>query len=282
MRIACALAAAAVAALAAGCGDSRSGGSTSERLVAVHVFFPRGNTGIDCSRVHAVRRAVEPPAVLAGALRELLAGPTPAERTRGYGGWFSSRTAHAFRRARIAHGVAYVDFRNFSRTIPNASSSCGSALLLAQLDRTAKQFPAVRRAVYSFNGSRRAFYEWLQLDVPRVTTAASAVIHLTRRDDGRTVRARTGDALEVRLAANASTGFVWRFTARGSPVLRLVSARYVPGTAKPGLVGVPGTYLARLAVRAPGRARLALVYARSTTPATPPARRFRVDVVARR
>jgi len=70
------------------------------------------------------------------------------------------------RSVRITKGVAYVDLRNFSRVIPNASSSCGSALLLAQLDRTAKQFPNVRRSVYSFNGSARAFYEWLQRSPP--------------------------------------------------------------------------------------------------------------------
>ena len=67
---------------------------------------------------------------------------------------------------RIERGTAYVDFRNFSRLIPNASSSCGSNLLLAQLDHTALQFASVKRTVYSFDGSRRAFYEWLQLNTP--------------------------------------------------------------------------------------------------------------------
>jgi hypothetical protein len=66
----------------------------------------------------------------------------------------------------IVRGTARVDFRDFSRVVPNASSSCGSALLLAQLDRTATQFPTVRRAVYSFDGSVRAFYEWLQRSPP--------------------------------------------------------------------------------------------------------------------
>ena len=45
-------------------------------------------------------------------------------------------------------------------------TSCGSAMLLAQLDRTATRFPTVTRAVYSFDGSRRAFYEWLQMTTP--------------------------------------------------------------------------------------------------------------------
>jgi hypothetical protein len=63
-------------------------------------------------------------------------------------------------------GVARIDFRDFRHIIPNASTSCGSALLLAQLDRTALQLPTVDRAVYSFDGSVRRFYEWLQLDPP--------------------------------------------------------------------------------------------------------------------
>jgi len=104
--------------------------------------------------------------VLAGAMRALLAGPTAAERARGYGGWFSARTAGALRGVSLKGGVARIDFRDLRRLIPNASSSCGSALLLAQLDRTATQFPSVRRAVYSFDGDVRAFYEWLQLSPP--------------------------------------------------------------------------------------------------------------------
>ena len=120
-----------------------------------------------CDRVLPLLRTVQAPAVLAGAMRQLLRGPTAGERSRGYGGWFSARTAGHLRSVRIANGVASVDFADFSRVIPNASSSCGSALLLAQLDRTATQFATVRRAVYSFDGSRRTFYEWLQREAPR-------------------------------------------------------------------------------------------------------------------
>lgn len=111
--------------------------------------------------------------MLAGAMRALLAGPTTAERRRGYRGWFSAKTAGYLRSVRLRSAVAYVDFRNVSRVIPNASSSCGSALLLAQLNRTALQFRAVRRAVYSFNGSTKAFYEWLQRGVPSRAAAAT-------------------------------------------------------------------------------------------------------------
>lgn len=135
----------------------------------VKVFAPRGGPGPSCARVYPLRRTVSSPAVLSGAMRALLAGPSAVERKAGYGGWFSTRTAGTLRSVQLSRAVAYVDFRDFSRLIPNASSSCGSAMLLAQLNRTATQFPTIRRAVYSFDGSRRAFYEWLQRAEPGVT-----------------------------------------------------------------------------------------------------------------
>ena len=135
-------------------------------LAAVNVFAPRGGPGLSCARIYPLRRTVTTPAVLTGAMRALLAGPTAAERRRGYNGWFSSKTANKLRAVHVRGGVGYVDFYDLRRVIPNASSSCGSALLLAQLNRTATQFLSVRRAVYSFNGDRRAFYEWLQRDAP--------------------------------------------------------------------------------------------------------------------
>ena len=154
-----------IAAVAGAASAPRAAPAATSRIDA-KVFAPRGGPGPSCTRVYPLRRTVPTPAVLAGAMRALLAGPTPAERRAGYGGWFSARTADRLRSVRINRAVAYVDFRDFSRLIPNASSSCGSAMLLAQLDRTAKQFASVKSTVYSFNGSRRAFYEWLQRPEP--------------------------------------------------------------------------------------------------------------------
>ena len=144
-----------------------SSDATPARDVAVKIYVPRGAVGAGCDRVLPLRRNVAAPRVLSGALRALLRGPTAAERARGYGGWFSRRTAGYLRGVTIVRRVARIDFRDFSRIVPNASSSCGSALLLAQLDRTALQFPTVKNAVYSFDGSARAFYEWLQRSPPR-------------------------------------------------------------------------------------------------------------------
>jgi hypothetical protein len=135
----------------------------------VKVFFPRANP-VDCSRVHSRYRRVQTPAMLREALGELLRGPTAAERRQGYGGWFSRRTAGRLNSVRLSGGIAHVDLRDFRKIIPNASTSCGSSLLLAQLDRTVLQFATAHHAVYSFDGSVRRFYEWLQLSPPRVAS----------------------------------------------------------------------------------------------------------------
>jgi hypothetical protein len=59
-------------------------------------------------------------------------------------------------------GHAIVDFDDFSRIIPNTSTSTGSTLLLGELDATVFQFPNVRSVTYRFNGNCEAFWEWLQ------------------------------------------------------------------------------------------------------------------------
>jgi hypothetical protein len=138
----------------------------ADTMARVRIYLPRGESETRCGRVRSVSRTVAAPAVLRGAMQTLLRGPTASERRQGYGGWFSSRTAGYLRGINLVSGVARIDFRDFRRIIPGASSSCGSALLLAQLNRTATQFPTVRRAVYSFNGNVNKFYEWLQRSAP--------------------------------------------------------------------------------------------------------------------
>jgi hypothetical protein len=128
----------------------------------VSLYFPKGDAGRNCRSVQALSRVVTGPAFLHETLERLVSGPAVDERKEGYGGWFSKRTRGALRGVILRDGVAEVDFRDLRRLIPNASSSCGSALLLTQLNRTVFQFPNVRRAVYSINGSQRAFLRWLQ------------------------------------------------------------------------------------------------------------------------
>jgi spore germination protein GerM len=132
----------------------------------VRVFFNNLDRG-DVDEVFPVERTVETPRVLHGALTALLQGPTADEEDAGYWSWFSEETAGMLRSVRIEDGVAFVDFdAGMRETIPGASSSAGSAALLASLDATVTQFPTVSEARYALDGDVPAFYEWLQLDAP--------------------------------------------------------------------------------------------------------------------
>lgn len=111
-----------------------------------------------------------------------------------------------------------------------------------------------------------------------VILAAAATVNIGPGANGTTIRVHTGDRLVVTLPANASTGYSWSVVSKRTPVVRLVSARYV--APKTALLGAPGRFVARFTVRTAGRTTLRLAYARHTHPATPPARRFAVTLVA--
>lgn len=131
-----------------------------------------------CDRAFPVPRSSRGTSPLQVAFEELLAGPTPEEAEAGYTSWFSEETAGMLRSVEVSDGVARIDFEDFSGIIPNASTSCGSAALLEQLERTAEQFPEVRRAVYSFDGDVEAFYGWLQRGVPEEPSCSAAGLSL--------------------------------------------------------------------------------------------------------
>ena len=167
--IAVAASAAVIAALAPlAVGGSAAGSAGRFSRHDVKVFFTRQAAleDGDCSRTRAFERRTIGQDVLHDALNALLRGPTAAEREDGVVSAFSHRTAGLVNSVRLADGVAYVDFDDFRGIIPGSSSSCGSTSLLAELNHTAKQFDSVDRAVYSFEGSTNAFYNWLQMEPP--------------------------------------------------------------------------------------------------------------------
>jgi hypothetical protein len=103
------------------------------------------------------------------ALEALLEGPTPAEQEAGLASFFSTETAGMLNDVQLRDGVAFVDFQDFSRIIPNASTSAGSQQLFDQLAGTLFQFDRIREAELTFNGSCDAFWNWLQRDCQRLT-----------------------------------------------------------------------------------------------------------------
>lgn len=104
-------------------------------------------------------------ALLEAALRELLQGPTEAERQSGLSSFFSAETAGLLQGVSLDDdGRATVEFADFSDIIPNASTSFGSTMLLRALNATVFQFPRVQSVEYRFGGSCEAFWNWLQRD----------------------------------------------------------------------------------------------------------------------
>lgn len=190
----------------------------------VHVFFTPAGGG--CGATAPYVRTVATPRVATGAVEQLLAGPTAAERG-AVSSLFGASTAGMLRSVVIRDGVAHVDLRDLRAAIPGASSSCGSASLLAQLDATVTQFPTVQRARYSINGSEAAFSHWLQRDVPEARGATRGSLRNTAP-----IRNRHGAAAtlrEVRTGRHAGfdrvvfefSGGVPAYGVRFTPVVRL-------------------------------------------------------------
>ncbi len=144
----------------------------------VDLFFSTGD-GSDCSEVAAFQRAVsgsDDP--VAAAFGELVGGPTTAEVAEGAGSFFSEETAGSVVSVSLEEDFLAVDFMDFREQLSNASTSCGSASLLASLNATAFQFDDVERVRYSIFGSCDVFYNWLQSECQDQTRAGSVTVDL--------------------------------------------------------------------------------------------------------
>jgi Sporulation and spore germination. len=104
-------------------------------------------------------------------LKELLKGPTDAEKAQGLISWFSAATAHSLTSVSVYEGEIALDFSGLKTLIPNASTSAGSQMLLSQLNSTVFQFPSIQSADYTLDGDCQVFWEWLQYECHPVTRA---------------------------------------------------------------------------------------------------------------
>ena len=117
----------------------------------------------DCSKTYPVQRTVpRTSGVTRAALIELLKGPSAQERAQGYTGWFSPATEGGLRDVRVTGGTAYVDLADLRATIPNASTSCGSAALLAELTETTTAAAHVDTVRFAIDGQPAIFWGWLE------------------------------------------------------------------------------------------------------------------------
>lgn len=112
------------------------------RGAAVSIFLLQGE------RVVAVRRSVAAPALLRGALLQLLAGPTAAERRAGLVSAVPAGTT--LRGVALGRdGTATVDL---ARRFESGGGSLSMRARLAQLVRTATAVPGVRAVLLRLDG----------------------------------------------------------------------------------------------------------------------------------
>jgi len=135
--------------------------------ITVDVYF--GNTEKnpnmqDCSKVYPVEReTTEKADKINFALNELFSGPTAVEKEQGYTSWFSAETRNILNGIAIKEGTAFLNIKDIRQIIPGASSSCGSAQLLAEIESTLKQFSSIDNVIIGINSDPKTFYEWIQV-----------------------------------------------------------------------------------------------------------------------
>lgn len=126
--------------------------SATARTTTVQAYFSNPGLApppdVDCGVVFPVSRTVPwTPAPARAALEALLAGPTEAERARGYA--TSINPGVTIRSLVVEDGVAAADF---SEELERTGGSCLVTAIRAQVERTLLQFPAVRSVRLSIAG----------------------------------------------------------------------------------------------------------------------------------
>ena len=140
----------------------------SGELETVEVAFTVN--GGECDDVVAYERQIGASAdPIVAAFESLVAGPTIDEEASGAGSFFSAETTGMVASAAVNDGVLVVDFDDLRSVIPNASTTCGSMALLAQLNTTAFQFDDVERVRYEIEASCDTFAGWLQRECMEYT-----------------------------------------------------------------------------------------------------------------
>jgi hypothetical protein len=103
---------------------------------------------------------------LRGAIRELLQGPTPAEREAGlYANFTAEHTGGALREVRIEDGRAVVNLDSRIRSTPamnNVTTSAGGYGFFWPLYATVFQFPEVKEILPQWDGDADAWGAWDQ------------------------------------------------------------------------------------------------------------------------
>lgn len=139
-----------------------------EQTTKIRLYFPNSkrDSGACAVPVYPVTRTIPKTSALAKAtLEQLFAGPTSEEQAKGFYSDFSDATKNLLISINIKNRYAYVNMRDLSATssIGNFTTSCGGSNFFGQVETTLKQFPAVRKVFFAFEGDPSHFYDWMQI-----------------------------------------------------------------------------------------------------------------------
>ncbi|KKW16492.1 MAG: hypothetical protein UY56_C0015G0003 [Parcubacteria group bacterium GW2011_GWA1_50_14] len=125
--------------------------SGNNGTMPVKVFFGSSvedPKGLECNASYPVVRNIpKTQSVAQAAIRELLLGPTPEEKQKGY--FTSLPDGVKLERISIADGVARAEF---SEELDRTGGSCRVGSIRSQIVETIKQFPTVKDVVISIGG----------------------------------------------------------------------------------------------------------------------------------
>jgi spore germination protein GerM len=122
----------------------------SQKAVRTRVKVYFADEAEDATDLKFVWRSVKTNSPARAALEALLAGPTPEEASKGYGGLIGAEE-FGIGSLKIRNGTARVNFVS-SRTWAGWSGDLSAHWFRKAVELTLRQFPTVRRVIVSLNG----------------------------------------------------------------------------------------------------------------------------------
>lgn len=121
---------------------------------------------------------------------------------------------------------------------------------------------------------------WATALTVAVLVSASELVCLTEKDAGRTVALKTGDTLDVALAANPTTGYNWCVMEMNSSVLKQAGEPAFKQDS-PGRIGSGGRMTFKFQALAVGQTAVKIVYKRPWEKKELPAKTFDINVTVK-
>ena len=143
-----------------------AGQANDQTAIKIYLSDANDNPNFeDCGKVRAVTRKIQKTkAVAKAALDELVKGATEAEKARNLSSIFSLETKSIIKSVNIKKGTAYVNLDDWIiENLGAATTSCGAFTFVTPIEKTLRQFPAVKRIFFAIEGSPKDFYDWMQV-----------------------------------------------------------------------------------------------------------------------